>query len=117
VIDDAARLEAMLDAIRRIHGYVVVRGRGQFFSDYDTQRLILVQIGYLGESADRISKSFKKANPEVPWTDLKDLRTLVIHDYESIALPNVWAFVTDRLPKVERQLRRAGAPRRRYDVD
>lgn len=105
---DEVRLEEMLEAIERTRGYVA-RGRPMFLSDYDTRELIIHHLEHLSESADQASQHLKKANPLVPWKDLRELRTRLIHQYMRPDPEAVWAFVRDRLPRIERQLRRVRA--------
>ena len=102
---DEVRLDEMLEAIERTKGYVS-RGRAVFFSDYDTRELVIHHLEHLSESADQASQRIKRANPLVPWQDLRELRTRLIHQYMRPDPAAVWAFVRDRLPKIERQLRR-----------
>ena len=102
---DEIRLEEMLEAIERTKGYVA-RGRSAFFDDYDTPELIVHHLEHLSESADHASQHLKRAHPLVPWKDLRDLRTRLIHQYMRPDPEAVWAFVRDRLPRIERQLRR-----------
>jgi uncharacterized protein with HEPN domain len=99
----------MLEAIERTKGYAA-RGRAVFLSDYDTRELIVHHLEHLSESADQASQSLKKASPLVPWRDLRELRTRLIHQYMHPDPEAVWAFVRDRLPRIERQLRRVRAP-------
>jgi len=96
----------MLEAIERTNGYVA-RGRGVFLSDYDTRELVIHHLEHLAESADQASQRFKRANPLVPWPDLRELRNLLVHQDMRPQPDRVWAFVTKQLPLVERRLRRA----------
>ena len=100
----AIRVREMLAAIERIEGYAE-RGRQSFDSDYDTRELIVHHLEHLTESADQAPQSLKKANPRIPWRDLRDLRTLLVHQYMRPAPEQVWAFVRDRLPEIKRRLR------------
>ncbi len=102
---DEVRLDEMLEAIERTKGYVA-RGRAVFFSNYDTRELVIHHLEHLSESADQASQRIKRANPLVPWQDLRELRTRLIHQNMRPDPEAVWAFVRDRLPKIERQLRR-----------
>jgi uncharacterized protein with HEPN domain len=106
---DELRLEEMLEAVERTKGYVA-RGKAMFDADYDTRELIIHHLEHLSESADQASQRLKKANPLVPWTDLRELRTRLIHHCMRPDPEAVWKFVRNRLPKIERQLRRARAP-------
>ena len=106
---DELRLDEMLEAIERTKGYVA-RGRAVFFSDYDTRELVIHHLEHLSESADQASQHLKRGFPLVPWRDLRELRTRLIHQYMRPDPEAVWAFVRDRLPKIERQLRRVRVP-------
>lgn len=106
---DELRLDEMLEAIERTRGYAA-RGRTAFFADYDTRELVFHHLEHLSESADQASQRLKRSRPLVPWKDLRDLRTRLIHQYMRPDPEVVWAFVRDRLPKIERQLRRVRAP-------
>ncbi|MCI4353021.1 MAG: DUF86 domain-containing protein [Thermoplasmata archaeon] len=103
---DKLRLNEMLEAIVRTNGYVA-RGRAVFFADYDTRELVIHHLEHLAESADQASQRFKRGNPLVPWADLRELRTLLNHQYMRPQQDRVWAFVTKQLPTIERRLRRA----------
>jgi uncharacterized protein with HEPN domain len=107
--EDELRLNEMLEAIERTKGYVA-RGRDVFFSDYDTRELVVHHLEHLSESADQASQRLKRANPLVPWADLRLLRTRILHEYMRPDPAMVWAFVRDRLPGIERRLRRVRAP-------
>lgn len=107
---DELRLNEMLEAIERSKGYAA-RGHKTFLSDYDTRELIIHHLEHLAESADQASQSFKKANPLVPWSDLRALRTRLVHEYMRPDPELVWTFVNDRMPGIERRLKRAKVPK------
>jgi uncharacterized protein with HEPN domain len=113
---DEVRLDEMLEAIERTTGYVA-RGRAIFLSDYDTRELIVHHLEHLSESADQASQRLKKANPLVPWKDLRELRTRLTHQYMRPDPEAVWAFVRGRLPRIERQLRRVRASSLKADAE
>ncbi len=105
---DEVRLDEMLEAIERTKGYAA-RGRLAFFADYDLRALIVHHLEHLSESADQASQHLKRTNPVIPWTELRGLRTRLIHQDMRPDSEAVWAFVRDRLPRIERQLRRVRA--------
>lgn len=105
---DELRPDEMLEAIVPTRGYVA-RGRSAFLSDYDTRELIVHHLEHLSESADQASQRLKRAYPLVPWKDLRELRTRLIHQTMRPVPDAVWAFVRDRLPRIECQLCRVRA--------
>jgi uncharacterized protein with HEPN domain len=58
------------------------------------------------EAADRISVRFKKACPGIPWRDLVDFRTDLIHEYEHFDPKAAWDFMRDHAPAMLRKLRK-----------
>lgn len=105
---DELRLAEMLEAIERTEGYAA-RGRETFLRDYDTRELVIHHLEHLAESADQASQRLKKANPQVPWKELRELRTRLVHQYMRPDPARVWAFVRQRLPRIRRELQRARA--------
>jgi uncharacterized protein with HEPN domain len=62
------------------------------------------------ETATKIGKAFRKANPLVPWVDLDQLRNDLVHEYPEVKADRVWRFVRDDLPSIVGRLRRAKYP-------
>ncbi len=46
-----------------------------------------------GEAAKRIPSAYRQAHPGIPWRGLTALRDVLIHQYEGVSLPEVWAVV------------------------
>jgi uncharacterized protein with HEPN domain len=59
------------------------------------------------ESATKIGKAFRRANPLVAWDDLDQLRNDLVHEYPEVKAEQVWKFVHDDLPSIVGRLRRA----------
>ena len=106
---DEVRLDEMVEGIERTKGYAA-RGRAIFLSDFDPRELIVHYLEHLSESADQPSQTLKKCSPLVPWRDLRELPTRLTHRYMHPDPEAVWAFERDRLPRIERPLRRVRAP-------
>ena len=62
---------------------------------------------HFAETATKIGKPFRGANPLVPWADLDQLRNDLVHEYPEVKADKVWRFVHDDLPAIVRKLRRA----------
>jgi uncharacterized protein with HEPN domain len=64
-------------------------------------------IEIIGEAASRIQKSgpeFTVRHPEVPWTQMRAMRNLVIHEYFSLDLKIIWSTIKNDLPSLKRQI-------------
>lgn len=101
---DPLRVADMLEAVERIRGFVAP-GRGTFFGDTKTQVAVAYEILKLGEAASRLSPSFRKSHPGVPWRRLVSLRNEIVHEYFRVDLDGVWEFVETELASLERGLR------------
>lgn len=106
--DDRVRLADMLEALERIRAFSI-GGRAAFLSDAKTQEAVAYELLKLGEAANRLSKPFRRGNPEVPWAHLIDLRNEIVHEYFRVDPDSLWEFVEGELDGVERKLRNATA--------
>lgn len=58
----------------------------------------------LGEAANRVSERFQTTNPEIPWKEIKGLRIVLAHRYDSLDLHQLWRTATTHLPQLLCQL-------------
>ncbi|MBI3941709.1 MAG: DUF86 domain-containing protein [Chloroflexi bacterium] len=98
--DDKIYLIHIIECITRIQTYTK-DGRNQFFGDVKTQDAVLRNLQTLAESSQRVSKSLKAQNPEVDWRAIGAFRNVLVHDYLSIDLQQVWDTVERDLPNLK----------------
>jgi len=72
----------------------------QFLESKLTQRAVLHCLAIIGEAAGRIAESSMSEIPDLPWRSMKDLRNVILHQYERVNLPRIWKIVNDELPPV-----------------
>jgi uncharacterized protein with HEPN domain len=58
----------------------------------------------VGEAANRLSKEFQEAHPEIPWRKMVGLRNVLIHEYGEIDHALVWTVVQEHLPVLVAQI-------------
>ncbi len=68
-----------------------------FSVDHAAQNVIIRELTVIGEAARRLSKPFLANNPGFPIADMIALRNALVHDYDDIRLPWVWATVKQDL--------------------
>ena len=61
---------------------------------------VLHSLTILGEAAGRVAESSEVEIPDLPWRRMKNLRNVIVHDYEGVNLPIIWEIVTVELPVV-----------------
>jgi len=54
----------------------------------------------IGEAAGRISDEATAELPDLPWRKMKNLRNVIVHEYEGLNLPKIWEIITIQLPAV-----------------
>jgi len=107
---------ALLDIAHAI-GLVQQFKRGlsvaDFLEDARTQSAVLHQLlavvpyrhkGVVGEAVKRLSDSFRRDHPEIPWRLIAGMRDLLIHHYDTADLEEVWRVADRDMPDVAQQV-------------
>ena len=76
---DATYLRHILDAIRRIEGYVAV-GHDVFMAETHWQDAVIRQLEIVGEATKRLSSDMRANHPDVPWRRVAGLRDVLCSD-------------------------------------
>lgn len=92
--------EAARDVVRYIKGVTYVRFESDDLLSSAVERKIMI----IGEAARRVSESFRKGHPEIPWASIIGQRNILAHEYGEILLERVWLVATERLPELIRLL-------------
>jgi uncharacterized protein with HEPN domain len=58
----------------------------------------------VGEAASHLSPAFVALHPEIPWSDIINLRHRIVHDYRNIDFHIIWDIVENELPSLTRWL-------------
>ena len=51
----------------------------------------------IGEAVGRVPASVMEANPRIPWSRMRAMRNVVVHEYVGIDEDVLWGTVTDDL--------------------
>jgi uncharacterized protein with HEPN domain len=108
---DTARLSDMLEAIEKIRGFTS-SGRAAFFAQPTVNESVAFETLKLGEASARVSASFRRAHPGVPWRRLVELRNQLIYECFRLNLDDLWGFVSKEMIDLERELRNAATSSR-----
>ena len=63
-----------------------------------SQDAVVRRFEIIGEAAGRISDELKSKHPAIPWKEMKLMRNLVIHQYDSVDYSQVWDTTQKDLP-------------------
>ena len=101
---NAAYLWDMLDAARAIQKFVLSRS----FEDYKSHRMLRGaverHIEIIGEAANKLSRGFRAAHPEIPWQRIIAQRNVLAHEYGEVDDSLVWRVATTRIPELISQI-------------
>ena len=107
---DAAYLWDMLDAARAAQGFVASRS----FEDYESNRMLRGaverHIEIIGEAANRVSRGFRAAHPEIPWRQIIAQRNVLTHEYGEIDDALIWRVAITHIPELINQLQQIMPP-------
>ena len=90
--NDRERLLDIAEAIDRISKYAI-RGREAFEKDELIQNWIVYHLQIIGEAAARVSDDFRSSCPDIPWSKIIGMRSILVHHYFGIDCDVVWSVV------------------------
>ena len=90
----------ILEAAKLALTYVEGKRKEDFFGDLQCQDAVIRRLEIIGEAARRISGATRTAFPDLPWSDMINMRNIMIHQYDDIDLVIVWETVHNDLPQL-----------------
>lgn len=107
-----ARTRALVDRMLReagAAGRYAARGKAAFF-DLRTPEIrdaTELRVLHFAETATKLGRSFRNANPMIPWDALERLRNDLVHEYPEVKAERLWQFLHDDLSPLVTKLRKA----------
>jgi len=105
-LKDEDRIRHMLEAALKAVKFSKGRKRSDLERDEKLTLSLIHLLEILGEAAAKVSPSFRKSHPEIPWNRVSGIRNRLIHGYFDVDLDIVWQTVTARLPDLITQLKK-----------
>ena len=91
---NAALLWDMLSHAREVSGFVA----GKSYAEYRENRMLRLAVERLvhiiGEAAYCVSRTYRDANPQIPWVPIMKQRHILVHDYGVIDDEKIWRVAT-----------------------
>ena len=102
---DGRRIADILEAAEQIAAIVAEGGEAY---GYDTVRQLAVErlLEIVGEAARAMTDGGRAKYPDVPWSDIVGLRTLLAHHYQRVDPAQVWVIASESIPELVSALRR-----------
>jgi len=103
--DDTVALRHMLEYAQMARRLAAARARPDLDTDEMLRLALTRAVEVVGEAAGRVSKTGRKAHPNIPWSQITAARNRLIHGYDTVDLDILWDIVTPDLPPLIEQLR------------
>lgn len=98
------RLQDILEMSAEIKTFVSGMSLADFERDPKTVKAVLYNLAVIGEVASRLLPEVELLYPEIPWTDIRGIRNLIIHEYFRVNLNIIWQTVQTDLPPLVQQI-------------
>lgn len=100
------RISDILGAIDRIARYTAGMTLASFVADEKTVDAVIRNLEIIGEAARHLPDDVVACYPHLPWSEMRGLCNVLIHEYFGVSLPIIWQTVTQDLPPLVPLLQR-----------
>lgn len=101
--DNNAYLDLIVDACRKITGYIAGFDEASFANDSKTQSAVIMQLQVIGEVAKKIALEVQ-SEIDAPWKMIIGLRNIISHEYFLLELDTIWKIASHEVPELEAKL-------------
>lgn len=101
--DPAVYIEQIIFAARNATSFIEGLSEIDFLADVKTQQAVSMSLIIIGENGKRLVRKcydFVSENPDVPWTQMANMRDRIAHGYETLNFATIWQTVRDDLPSL-----------------
>ena len=102
--DPLVAVQQMRDSAQLVLATAQDRSRDDLDSDALLEAGMTRWMELIGEAARRVPDEFRERYPGVPWRQTTDLRNVLIHDYDTVDLDELWRIIHEHLPPLVEQL-------------
>jgi len=102
-LSDEILISHIIEQCERICKIVTNIGITEFLENTGYQDAVTRNIEIIGEAANKLSESFEKSHPEIPVSNMVNMRNFLIHQYFRVDPETVWyTCINDILPLYEK---------------
>lgn len=96
----------MLEYCNEIAGTLSYFGRDEqrYYSDYIMRNALSMPLQQIGELATHVTEDFIADSPEIPWKQIKGMRTWFAHQYWDMSFDKIWVTLTEDVPDLKQKL-------------
>lgn len=101
---DKGRLQDIIEYSNNVTMLIDGYSFESLVSDKRTYYSVMKNVEIVGEAAYMLTKAFKEAHPETPWTVVQGMRHVLVHDYANIVPRILWGTATNDIPILRKQV-------------
>lgn len=101
--DDRLYLINILECMERIELYTKA-GVDVFRNSTMVQDAVIRNFEIIGEATKRLSTELRHSHRGIPWTQIAGFRDVLIHDYLSVDVEEVWIIVERNVPLLKNEV-------------
>ena len=101
---DENYLLEILKYISKINRYIGSKNYDEFMEDDMCSDACVLMLSEIGEKSGCLSTRFKEENNDINWQEIKDMRNIMIHNYEGINYDIVWDTIKEDIPEIEKKV-------------
>jgi uncharacterized protein with HEPN domain len=93
----------IIESIEKIEVETKSRTKRSFENSGIIKDGILYNLQTLSESTQKISRSLKLTESDIPWVEISNFRNKLVHDYLGIDSEIIWNVIKKKLPKLKKR--------------
>lgn len=97
-------LEDIISAAGAIAQFIQNQTGQSFEGNQMLRSAVTHQLTVIGEAVARLSPELRNRHPDVPWSDIRGLRNIVVHNYFGIDWAEVWRTASKEVPPLRNQV-------------
>ena len=99
------RIEDILHSIDKIDEYISNLNFDEFKKNEMIVDAVIRKLEIIGEAAGHIPKEIRDQHPEIPWSTMRGIRNILIHEYFGVDNVIVWETVQNELPDLKQKMK------------
>ncbi len=92
------RIEDILEAIERIQQYTANLDEESFEESSLVTDAVIRNLIIVGEAANHVPEAIRARYPDVPWSKMRGMRNMNVHEYFADDAVILWSTIKDDLP-------------------
>ena len=99
------RLQDILTEIEDIQQMVAELSFAEFSQDRRTIKASLYSLAVIGEAAASLLPEVVERYPQIPWRQMRGMRSITVHEYFQVDLTIIWETIQSDLPALYSSLK------------